>query len=102
MTYAESSDSETGVEAKRSWSANSDYSQEHSPRTSKKPSSAGSFRKGAAQRIKRTASMDSIDLLRSVPSASTGKGLSEKVGWWNELNEFKNKLKNHTFGSSCI
>ena len=79
MTYGETSDSETGVEARRSLSASSQNSQEHSPRTSKKPSSAGSFRKRGPQRIKRTASMDSIEYLRSVPSASGGKGLSEKV-----------------------
>ena len=80
VTYGESSDSETGVEVRRSWSTTSEHSQpEHSPRMSKKPSSAGSFRKTRPQRIKRTASMDSTEFLRSVPSASDGKGLSEKV-----------------------
>lgn len=78
VNYVESSDSETEAEAKRTWSASVVYSHGHSPRTSKKPSSAGSFRKRANSLIKRTASMDSIDLLRSVPSASSGKGLSEK------------------------
>ncbi|XP_020615875.1 coiled-coil domain-containing protein 177-like isoform X2 [Orbicella faveolata] len=70
----ESSDSETGVEARRSWSSSS----EHSQRKSKKPSSAGSFRRRGPQHIKRTASMDSIDFLHSIPSSSDGKGLSEK------------------------
>ena len=72
----ESSDSETGVEARRSWSPSS----EHSQRKSKKPSSVGSFRRRGPQHIKRTASMDSIDFLHSIPSASDGKGLSDKVG----------------------
>ncbi|XP_078377121.1 uncharacterized protein LOC144660384 isoform X2 [Oculina patagonica] len=78
VTYGESSDSETGVEVRRSWSTTSEQSQELSPRTSKKPSSAGSFRKRGPQQIKRTASMDSINFLRSVPGSSDGKGLSEK------------------------
>lgn len=82
VTYGESSDSDTGVEIGRSWSTTSEQSQELSPRTSKKPSSAGSFRKRGPQRIKRTASLDSIDLLRSVPGASDGKVLSEKVGYY--------------------
>lgn len=70
----DSSDSETGVEARRSWSSIS----EHSRRKSKKPSSADSFRRRGPQHIKRTASMDSIDFLHSIPSASDGKGLSDK------------------------
>lgn len=79
MNYPESSDSETGADSKRTWSASGYYSNEQSPRTRKKPSSAGSSRKRNTSLIKRTASMDSIDLLRSVPLASSGKGLSEKV-----------------------
>lgn len=79
MNYPESSDSETGVDSKRTWSASGYYSNEQSPRTRKQPSSAGSSRKRNTSLIKRTASMDSIDLLRSVPLASSGKGLSEKV-----------------------
>ncbi|RMX46770.1 hypothetical protein pdam_00021614 [Pocillopora damicornis] len=78
MNYPESSDSETGVDSKRTWSASGYYSNEQSPRTRKQPSSAGSSRKRNTSLIKRTASMDSIDLLRSVPLASSGKGLSEK------------------------
>lgn len=78
MNYPESSDSETGADSKRTWSASGYYSNEQSPRTRKKPSSAGSSRKRNTSLIKRTASMDSIDLLRSVPLASSGKGLSEK------------------------
>lgn len=86
MTYGESSDSDTGVEISRSWSTASEHSQsEYSPRTSKKPASVGSFRKRGSQRIKRTVSMDSIDLLRSVPSTLDGKGLSEKVRNINTL-----------------
>ena len=79
MINGESSDSETGVEARRSWCSTSEHS-EHSLRTSKKPSSAVSFRKTDPLQIKRTASMDSIDFLRSVPGSLDGKGLSEKVG----------------------
>lgn len=81
VTRGESSDSETGVEARRSWSPTS----EHSLRTSKKPSSAGSFRRRGPQHIKRTASMDSIDFLHLIPSASDGKGLSEKVGAYHSV-----------------
>lgn len=77
MAHGETSDSETTEDAsvRRSWSSTSGN---HSQWASKKTSSAGSFRRRGPQHNKRTASMDSIDFLHSIPSASDGKGLSEK------------------------
>ena len=76
VTYGESSDSEGGGGEGRAWSTSSGRSEEgHSPRTSKKPSSASAFRKTAPQRIMRTASVDS-----SVSRALDRKALSGKVG----------------------
>ena len=81
VIYGESSDLEGGGEAGRAWSTSSGRSQEgHSPRTSKKPSSAGALKKTASRRMKRTSSLDSLEALRSVPSVLERKTLSGKVG----------------------
>jgi len=84
VAHGESSDSETAEEAsvRRSWSSTSGN---QSQWASKKPSSSGSFRRRGPEHIKRTASMDSIDFLHSIPSASDGKGLSEKVGAYHSV-----------------
>lgn len=79
VAHGESSDSETAEDASVRRSGN------HSQWASKKPSSAGSFRRRGPEHIKRTASMDSIDFLLSIPSASDGKGLSEKVGAYHSI-----------------
>lgn len=51
----------------------------HSPRGSKEPLSAGASRKTIPQHIKRTASVDNLDVLNSVPSALERRPLSGKV-----------------------
>lgn len=85
MTYAESSDSEGGSGAEKVWFTSSGRSEEgHSP--GKKPSSAGSFRKTASRRIKRTSSLDSLEGMRSVPSVLDRKSLSGKVGDFTHQN----------------